>query len=86
MPKRLVHVHLAREFEGVAKPAVRMKHNRVGRHELPGTGAALLDKLEFTEFVVAPVQPDIEPAFAPRVGGEGLRDHQPVWLHGTVEP
>ena len=55
MPKRLVHVHLAREFEGVAKPAVRMKHNRVGRHELPGTGAALLDELEFTEFVVAPV-------------------------------
>ena len=83
--ERLEHIDFAGEFERVAEAAVRVEDDCVGRGELPGGGAALLDEFQFAQLVVAAVQPDVEAAFAPRVGGDRLRDHEPVRLHRVVE-
>ena len=83
--KCLEDVDFAGELEGIAEAAVRVEDDCVGRGELPGTCAALLHELEFAQFVVAAVQPDVEAPFAPRVGGKRLGDDQSVRLHRVVE-
>jgi len=82
---RLKRIDFTGETVGVAIAAIRMQHDRVRRGELTGAFHVLGQEVDLIERLAAAVIPDVESMLLFLRRQRPTPDHQPVWLHGSID-